>query len=763
MKRNILFLVFSIICFGSTYSQVKIVDVSTIKHLNQIHFQADVDGKVLISEDQYEKIIEKSDLELIELFPNWPLQMLGSSQCGGVYCNMDTDDDLEIVYTVNQQVYAWNIDGSEVEGWPVSVLLYPDGAPAFGDIDGDGQGEIVVSTRQAGTGNTGRLYAFNIDGTAVAGFPIVLSGGATKTPVLADLNGDDILEIIVEERDYPDGFIGVYQGNGEIYPGFPVMLDHVPGSAVAVGDITGDNIPEIIAESYLSIFAFDINGNILEGFPFTPGNNRVFSYSSPVLADLDGDGKREIIAGDHSSTAGNGAIHIIKYDGSVFPGWPQYTTYWIYGPPAVADIDGNGDLDVAVGDQVLSLSGPLSKVYAWDKDGNNLTGWPSSLLGAINNQIIIADLDGDNELELMWDDNTNDGIYIGYNHDGTVMEGWPLYVTGSTFFMNPFVTDINNDGILDISGASSDFTGDDIYFYLWNANIPMNEDLAILPILQYNVQHDGVYMDPDILTADFMASPIELCEQEETQFTDQSNGDVISWDWIFIGGYPNGSVEPNPIIWYGDAGEYDVTLTISDGTNTHSITKTNYIKVYTDPVIPDLPEGPTEVITSQTPYSVFETSSANATNYNWQLEPENMGLIAEGDTITQVKVYWEQANSYVAHLSVNAENVCGESEFSEVLDIFVNWNTGIPKQKENAIEIYPNPNNGQFAIRLGNDIKASRISLINSIGECVFNKYLELKEYQKVISTDQTGIETGLYYLKIETKDNQYFEKIIVH
>ena len=141
-----------------------------------------------------------------------------------------------------------------------------------------------------------------------------------------------------------------------------MQLDYIPGSAVAVGDITGDNIPEIVAESYYSIYAFDVNGNVLEGFPFTPGNERVFSYSTPVLADLDGDGKREIIAGDHSLAAGNGAVHILKWDGSVFPGWPKYTGYWIYGPPAVGDIDGDGSLDIAIGDQVLSGS-PVSKVF----------------------------------------------------------------------------------------------------------------------------------------------------------------------------------------------------------------------------------------------------------------------------------------------------------------------------------------------------------------------------------------------------------------
>ena len=325
MKKLILFLLF--ICFGvfNVFCQVKVVDISQVKNTEKLNILPDVNGKVLIKEDLSNLLNPNAKPDPIELYPNWPIELIGSSQRGGIYCNLDEDDDLEIIYNVGQQVYAWNVDGTEVDGWPVQVQLYPNGAPAFGDIDGDSEGEVVVSTATPGTGAQGRIFAFEKDGTTVSGFPVILGGGATKTPVLADLDGDDILEIIVEERSYPDGYVGVYKGDGSSYPGFPVMLDYIPGSTVAVGDITGDNIPEIVAESYYSIYAFDVNGNVLEGFPFTPGNDRVFSYSSPVLADLDGDGKREILAGDHSLSAGNGAVHVLKYDGSVFPGWPKYT------------------------------------------------------------------------------------------------------------------------------------------------------------------------------------------------------------------------------------------------------------------------------------------------------------------------------------------------------------------------------------------------------------------------------------------------------
>lgn len=759
MKTLILPFICSILCISSlSFSQVTVLDKADLKNAGTLPVVPDADGKILVHENFGQLQFHESYLTSnFELYPNWPLDYTGSSQRGGVYCNLDGDEDLEIVYNITQQVYAWNIDGSVVEGWPATVQQYPDGAPAFGDIDGDGEGEIVVSSRQAGTGNTGTLTAFHMDGTTVDGFPVTLTGGATKTPVLADLNGDGAHEIIIEERAWPDGYVGVYSGDGSSYPGFPVQLDYIPGSSVAVGDITGDNVPEIVAESYYSIYAFDVNGNVLEGFPVTPGNDRVFSYSSPVLADLDGDGFREIIAGDHSTSAGNGAIHVLKNDGTPLTGWPKYTSYWIYGPAAVGDIDNDGNLDVAVGDQVLSGS-PANRVYAWDKDGNTLAGWPTSYINAINNQIILADLDGDNMVELMWDDNTGGNVYLGYNHDGTPMDGWPLSLNGSSFFMNPFVADVNNDGELDVSGASGDIISGALSFYLWDANVAVDPDHSPLTILQYNVRHDGVYTDASILNASFNASAVEICEGTEVQFNDLSTGTPVSWEWTFEGGDPTTSTDQNPLVTYSTAGEYDVSLTVSDGVNSSTTNIEDYMKVAYEAVVPDQPAGPSNFSTDTANITYYETWAPNAEEYTWELTPEDVGVIVPGDTITKVKIYWSSDPDYSAELKVKATNVCGESEFSEPLVIYVNWSVGTnPPVLAKPFELYPNPSQGKFQVRFKEGIPTYSGKLYNARGELIHFISEGNRRHQRF---DQlTG---GLYYLILKVGDQTYHEKVIV-
>ncbi len=493
IRLNIMLLI--LLSALAIYAQKLVLDQGSFRPDISSRYLPDTEGKILINGKIEEPWYKGPAFDTITLFPFWPIGKPGQNERGGVWCNLDVDPELEFVYPVGEKVYALNINGTAVTGWPRTLDFQADGAASFGDVDGDGYGEVVVTTHQPGSANIGSVYAFEMNGTDVLGFPVVTEGGPIKTPVLADLDGNGSMEIIVAIRNWPDGFIYIFRGNGTLYPNWPIRMDYTPGSAVAVGDITGDNVPEIIAESYYSIHAWTTDGTLLPGFPYTPGNSRVFSYSSPVLADLDGDGFREIIFGDHSTDLGDGQIYVLKNDGTMMLNWPKTTDYWIYGPPSIGDINGDGTLDIVVGDQVLSAT-PDDKVYAWNSiTGQLLDGFPITGIFAVNSQVILADLDGDELIELMFDDNTSIGKYQGYNHDGSAMEGWPLEVQGSTFFVNPFIVDINGDDIMDISGAGYVLDNETTYIHLWNSHVQMNEDLAILPILQYNTRHNGVYGD----------------------------------------------------------------------------------------------------------------------------------------------------------------------------------------------------------------------------------------------------------------------------
>jgi hypothetical protein len=498
MQRTIAILAFILFLCLQSVAQLRVVDATSLGDQHLARFIPDVEGQVVVTESYFNYLSAENNRDEIQVFPGWPVSAAGSNERGGVYANLDDDPELELIYPVGAMLHAFNIDGSIVPGWPKTLDFPTDGAASFGDIDGDGTGEIIVTTHQTGTSAFGTIYAFEIDGSDVYGFPVATEGGAVRTPTLADLNDDSALEIIITIRNWPDGLVCVYDGEGNVKPGWPVRMDYVPGSAAAVGDINGDDIPEIVTESYYGLHAFEPDGTLLPGFPYYPGEDRVFSYSTPVLADIDGDGNREIICGDHSIANGTGAIHIVKHNGVAWLDWPLLTTSWIYGPPSVGDINDDGQLDIAVGDQTLSAS-PVNQVYAWNAyTGEPLPGFPITGVYGINSQLILADLDGDGMIELLADDNMASdfkGQYPGFNHDGTRMEDWLLETQGSTFFINPMVLDINDDGLLDISGGGTDQGTGLTNLYLWNAGVENRKDLAVLPILQYNTRHNGVYGD----------------------------------------------------------------------------------------------------------------------------------------------------------------------------------------------------------------------------------------------------------------------------
>jgi hypothetical protein len=472
------------------------------------NYVPDVLGKVNIKDaDGNTSIITASETDSFPTFGGFPKNVSGNTYEGSIFCNMDGDSDLEIVISMGvtpssqTAIHVINKDGSYVPGWPKTIGSNQtiQGAPAFGDIDGDGQGEIVVGTSFGAS--AGGIYAYEKDGSNVTGFPISAHGYATRSMVLGDIDNNGTMEIITNKRaSASTSAVFVYKGDGTVYTGWPQTISGFPASSAAVGDITGDNFPEIIAESTTGLYAWDRNGAAIAGFPFSLPSGWTNSYSSPVLADVDG-GSREIIFGTHSSTTGEGAVYIIKNNGTVMPNWPKITGNWVYGPPAVGFIDGDNILDICVGDQVLSGT-PTDYVYAWNANGTALSGFPIGPLEAVNSQVILADLDNDNFVELIFDDNTTDGQgrgkYLGYNHDGTPLAGWPIYTQQSTFFTTPTLTDIDRNGILDMIGTGTQINAT-TNIYLWNTGISYVPSKIKIPNWQYNERHSGVYDAPALV------------------------------------------------------------------------------------------------------------------------------------------------------------------------------------------------------------------------------------------------------------------------
>jgi hypothetical protein len=435
----------------------------------------------------------------LPLMPGWPVKVTSNPQFGpsrgAALADLDHDGRLEIIRaSTTNQLHIWKHNGTPYPGWPRTLSGMGQYAAAVADVDRDGTCEISVATRGMTSG--GMVYLFAADGTSKPGWPFsgLVGGNFNDAPTLADLDGDDTLEVIIGERDYPIGHLHVLNHRGQAFPGaWPCSLDHVPATGAAVGDINLDGNKEIVYCSYSSIYVFRSDGTLLPGWPQVNPTGRYFSYQSPVLADLDSDDTLEIIAGMHR----NGACCVWRHDGTILPGWPRAFSRWTYCPPTAADLYRNGNLKVLDGLSGI-VGGAADVLYAFDGDGSVLPGFPyvDPNGGSAEGDIAVADADGDGDMEVIFTSNLvtsadTAGYLHALHHDGRVVSSWPLRPKGFTYLNGASIADVDGDDSLDIIAVSAH--DNSMWVYVWKAGVPFNRAGWEWPTYQFDMCRTGLY------------------------------------------------------------------------------------------------------------------------------------------------------------------------------------------------------------------------------------------------------------------------------
>ncbi len=331
--------------------------------------------------------------------------------------DLDGDGVPEIIAASwnDSTVAVWNANGTMVPGWPRKGDAPFWSTPAVGDIDGDGTPEIVVGS------NTNHLYAWHRNGTPLRGTTGILfqsQGSIISSPAIADLNGDGTREIV-----FGTSAGHVYAIHADSTVLWDSSFGAVASSSPAIGSITtGSGLEVAFGCANDSVYVLTAAGQRAPGWPrpleLTPGNGRV---TSPVLAPLlasGGDPRLDVVA-----CGADG--HLVAWDplGNVLPGFSSVALggAGTEASPAVADLDGNGTLEILIGADDRRL-------YAFHADGTPVSGFPIEIGAEARSTPAIWDLDKDGATDIVmagWDRAVHAWRYPGTFQPAGM--AWPMF------------------------------------------------------------------------------------------------------------------------------------------------------------------------------------------------------------------------------------------------------------------------------------------------------------------------------------------------
>jgi hypothetical protein len=419
-------------------------------------------------------------------------------------------------------------DGNPANGEVPLAYTPVIGGVAVADLDRDGVQEIVVGA------SDGQVYCWHADASPCSGFPVSTDHGLSRdpypphtqhvnasrgeaigaTPALGDLDGDGALEIIAGSADEK---LYVWHADGTRMAPFPVQLfdaSMVAGvdaiapkaiiSSAAIADVDGDGQNDIVVgttESYATpapapppapggsgrAYLVHADGTIASGWPVKPTSISPSAVplvaegvgTSPALADLDGDGRKEIaltaflgdatiyrsdattfatMQGAFGATGAGSDLDETTAEGGLARTSDQPNHFYV-GEGAFADLAGLGQLSYTaptVGNGLLAIASGSGSPALFDhllSVWNATTGTQAPAFPRVIEDWqfftgpSVADISGDGLPEIIA---TSGGFFVhAFNTAGVEPAGWPK-LTGQWQTSSPSIGDLDGDGSVEV-------------------------------------------------------------------------------------------------------------------------------------------------------------------------------------------------------------------------------------------------------------------------------------------------------------------------
>ena len=388
--------------------------------------------------------------------------------------------------------------------WTFGINSACFGSGAAADMDNDGKKEIVFATYA----DDGKVYCLNAeDGSLKWSYNI---GGCGDVALnIYDLDMDGQLDVFVNGSCNPSAFC--INGNTGILTWS--VASGGGDSPATIADIDGDGKPELVFGNFSGQIRVlnGENGTLAKNIQVYPNALQ----TEPVLVDANNDGILDIIVANYFST-GTYSIHCYDYN-SATPIWTNTlsvpgSSYHAYHGGALADIDKDGKKEYVIG----AKNGMIRALNTED----------GSVLWTVNNPgsscfhaITIGDVNNDDTLDVVYHrESPNQGIYVVNGYNSNAMYS---YTSSSASFRGSVISDLNGNGKLDL--ISSHFMGEVRAIEPFTGNLWTFNALPYFPTYPANIPY--IFADNAPLVADF-------------------DGDG-ALDVFFVMGYGTYSINPN--------------------------------------------------------------------------------------------------------------------------------------------------------------------------------------------------------------------------
>jgi outer membrane protein assembly factor BamB len=398
-------------------------------------------------------IIVKNKTDLNLFFSNEPVERIDllNENCGLDYPNIlwwydlyapcfgsaatediDNDGNLEIVfgtYFNDEHIYALNADDGSLL-WSYNTGGCNDASPVIYDVDLDGELEVIIPAS-----SPYRIYCFDgstgvVEWSRSTGYPNCID----SPPAIADVDNDNKPEVI----------FGAWYGNifclngedGSICWQIILGSDSYFQAGPNIFDLDNDSQLDIVIAQYSGdcrIYALKGDDGSVLWYSELPGD---YMYHGGSFADIDEDGLPEIVIGCYDNY-----VYVLNgEDGSLV--WTYYAPYYIASPTSIADLNNDDHLEIVF--TSYNYLGVLSHT------GNLL--WSCTTGGSMFRGASIADIDGNGILDVVF--GADDGILrVLQGDNGQIIWTLDLEAHYQNIFQidnAPVIEDFNNDGKLDI-------------------------------------------------------------------------------------------------------------------------------------------------------------------------------------------------------------------------------------------------------------------------------------------------------------------------